>query len=226
MRRVAFFAFIVMLVAACARGPSPVMTGECVSGCREIAAPAPLASTAPNAFAVQQMPAPLHTAMAVAADSTSAFTFELIQSVDAAVEQVLGAGRLASIGAARPEVRRARSSLESAGSHAAAVIRQGDRINEIVTALPTAANRPWTTGDEFATYWSRARHQLVLARNSAGQGVDAADAALECGTITCARPRIATLRQRSEETSGATYMAEPLVRISMVYARSKFGTGL
>lgn len=225
MRRLAPLV-VVAIVAGCAgQAPRPV-SAECVSGCAEIPRPAADADASPTAFAVQQMPATLFAAMDNAADSTTAFSAELIQAVDVAVTEALEASRSSTIAASKPAVRDARVAMQNAGAQAAAVIRQGDKINQIVTALPTAANRPWKTGPEFANYWSKARHQLVIARNSAGQAVDAADAALACGTMTCAKPQVVTLKEKVEATSGATYMAAPLIRIATVYATSKFGTGM
>lgn len=225
MRRLAPLVVVAIAAGCAGQAPRPV-SAECVSGCAEIPRPAATADASPNAFAVQQMPRTLFAAMDNAADSTTAFSAELIQAVDVAVEQALTASRSSTIAASKPAVRDARVAMQNAGTQAAAVIRQGDKLNEIVTSLPTAANRPWKTGPEFANYWSKARHQLVLARNTAGQAVDAADAALACGTIACAKPQVATLKQKAEATSGATYMAAPLVRIAMVYATSKFGTGM
>lgn len=224
MRRVATLAGLT-LVAACAQAPR-VMTAECVSGCAPVARPAADADAAPSAFVVQQMPASLFASVDLAADSTTAASAQLIASVDAAVLQALTAFQVASLEGTRPAVRESRVAMQNAGTSAAEVIKQGDKLNQLVTALPTAANRPWKTGADYARYWSKARHQLVLARNSAGQAVDAANAALACNTMACARPQLGALKQASESSAGATYQAEPLLRIAMVYATSKYGTGL
>ena len=223
MRRVAPF-FAAAVLAACASQPRPT-SATCISGCVQPTAPA-LASDARDAFTVQQMPPQLFAAMDQSADSTTAFAIEMMRSVDVAVVQAITASNGLDLDGTKPAMRGARSALAGAGANADAVIRQGDRINALVSALPTAANRPWKTGAEFTRYWTKARHQLVIARNSAGQGVEAADEALSCRTLSCAKPRMTTVRQKSEALSAASYQAEPLVRIAMVYATSKFGTGL
>jgi len=225
MRRLAPLV-VVAIVAGCAgQAPRPV-SAECVSGCAEIPRAAAAADAAPTPFVVQQMPVAMFAAMDHAADSTTATSFQLIQSVDVAVTNAVYASRSKSVADSRPAVREARVAMQSAGKEAAEAIRQGDKLNSIVTAMPTAVNRPWNNGPQYNHYWTKARHELVLARNSAGQAVDAADAALACGTLVCQKPQVATLKQQAEATSAATYQAAPLVRIAMVYATSKFAIGL
>lgn len=214
----------VALVAACAtQAPRPT-TAECVAGCVAVAKPA---AAAPTELAVQQLPVEIYAAVSASADSTEAFVAEVTQNADAAALQASFAIQPnVSLADAKPMIRTARGSAQNAGTSAAAVIRQGDKLNTFVNALPTAANRPWNQGAQYTRYWNLSRHQFVIARNNAGKAVDASDVALDCKTITCARQSIALVQTNSTNSAGASREAEPILRVALVYATSMFASGL
>jgi len=224
MSRFALLAVVAVVAAACAtQAPRPT-TAECVAGCVAAAKPAP---SAPTELTVQQLPVEIYAAVSASADSTQAFVAEIATNADAAALQASFAIQPnVSLADAKPMIRTARGSAQNASQSANAVIKQGDKLNTFVNALPTAANRPWNQGAQYTRYWNLARHQFVVARNDAGKAVDAADVALDCKTTTCARQSIALVQTNSSNSAGATREGEPLLRVALVYATSMFATGL
>ena len=227
MSRIAKVAAVAVLAAGCAtQAPRPT-TAECVSGCVAVAAPATAAAVAPSALAVQEMPVQIYARVSASADSTQAFVAEVAQNADAAAMNAMFALQPnVSLSEAKPLIRTARSSAQVAGQNADATIKQGDKLGESVSSLPTAANRPWNQSAQYTHYWNLARHDLVIARNEAGKAVDAADVALDCSTVACAKQNINALKTNSMNSAGATRQAEPLLRIALVFATSRYATGL
>ena len=227
MSRISKVVAVAVLVSGCAtQAPRPT-TAECVSGCVAVATPAAAAPTAPSQLAVQEMPVQIFAKVSASADSAQAFVAEVAQNADAAAMQAMFALQPSiSLNEAKPMIRTARTSAQVAGASADATIKQGDRLGESVSALPTAANRPWNQSAQYTHYWNLARHELVLARNEAGKAVDAADVALDCSTLACAKQNIAALKTNSVNSAGATRQAEPLLRIALVFATSRYATGL
>ena len=227
MSRIAKVAAVVLIAAGCAtQAPRPT-TAECVSGCVAVATPAAAAPSAPSALAVQEMPVQIFARVSASADSAQAFVAEVAQNADAAAMNAMFALQPnLSLKEAKPLIRTARSSAQVAGQNADATIKQGDKLGESVSTLPTAANRPWNQSAQYKHYWNLARHELVLARNEAGKAVDAADVALDCSTSACARKNIAAIKTNSVSSAGATRQAEPLLRIALVFATSRYATGL
>ena len=227
MSRIAMVAAVAVLAAGCAtQAPRPT-TAECVSGCVAVATPAAAAPVAPSALAVQEMPVQIYARVSASADSAQAFVSEVAQNADAAVMNAMFALQPSmSLSETKPLIRSARSSAQVAGQNADATIKQGDKLGESVSSLPSAANRPWNQSAQYKHYWTLARHDLVIARNEAGKAVDAADVALDCTTVACAKQNIAALKTNSVNSAGATRHAEPLLRIALVFATSRYATGL
>jgi hypothetical protein len=173
------------------------------------------------------MPVQIFAKVNASADSAQAFVAEVAQNADAAAMHAMFALQPnLSLSEAKPMIRTARTSAQVAGANADATIKQGDKLGQSVSSLPTAANRPWNQSAQYSHYWNLARHELVLARNEAGKAVDAADVALDCSTTACARQNIAALKTNSVNSAGATRQAEPLLRIALVFATSRYATGL
>ena len=227
MSRIATLAAVVITAAGCAtQAPRPT-TAECVSGCVAVATPAVAAPAAPSQLAVQEMPVQIYAKVTAAADSAEAFVAEVAQNADAAAMHAMFALQPSvSLEQSKPMIRTARTSAQTAGANADATIKQGDKLGQSVSSLPTAANRPWNQSAQYTHYWNLARHELVNARNEAGKAVDAADLALDCTTAACARTNIAALQAKSTSSAGATRQAEPLLRIALVFATSRYATGL
>jgi hypothetical protein len=228
MSRFALLA-VVSVVAACAtqQAPSRATTAECVSGCVVAPKPAVAAPSAPSELAVQQLPVEIYAVVSASADSTSAYVAEVAQNADnAALQAAFAIQPNVSLADAKPMIKVARTAAQNATSSADNVIKQGDKLNTFVNALPSAANRPWNQGANYTKYWNLARHEFVVARNNAGKAVDASDVALDCTTITCARQSIALVQSNSTSSAGASRQAEPLLRVALVYATSMFATGL
>jgi hypothetical protein len=227
MSRFALLAVVAVVATACAtQAPRPT-TAECVAGCVAAAKPAVAAPSAPTEMIVQQLPVAIYAAVSASADSTQAYVAEVTANADnAAIQAAFAIQPNVSLSEAKPMIRTARTSAQSASQSADAVIKQGDKLNTFVNALPTAANRPWNQGPQYTRYWNLARHQFVIARNNAGKAADAADVALDCKTIGCARQSIALVQTNSTSSAGATREAEPILRIALVYATSMFATGL
>lgn len=228
MSRIALLA-VVSVVAGCAtpQAAPRATTAECVSGCVIAAKPAAAAPNAPSELVVQQLPVEIYSVVSAVADSTQAYVAEVAQNADnAALHAAFAIQPNVSLAEAKPMIRAARGSAQNASLSADAVIKQGDKLNTFVNALPTAANRPWNQGSNYTHYWNKARHEFVMARNNAGKAVDASDVALECTTITCARQSIMLMQTNSTNSAGASRQAEPLLRVALMYATSMFATGL
>ena len=227
MSRFALLSVVAVVATACAtQAPRPT-TAECVAGCVVAAKPAAAAPSSPSALVVQQLPIEIYAQVSAVADSTQAFVADVAHNADAAAMNAAFALQPSvSIKEAKVMIRSARTSAQSAGASADASIKQGDKLGQFVGALPTAANRPWSQTKEYTKYWNLARHQLVIARNNAGQAVEAADVALDCSTTTCARQSISLVEKNSVSSAGAMRQAEPLLRIALVYATSMYATGL
>lgn len=229
MSRIALLAVVSVVAAGCATQQSAprATTAECVSGCVVAAKPAAAEKNAPSELVVQQLPVEIYAVVSAAADSTQAYVADVATNADnAALQAAFAIQPNVSLADAKPMIRAARGSAQNASQSADAVIKQGDKLNTFVNALPTAANRPWNQGANYTKYWNKARHEFVIARNNAGKAVDASDVALDCKTITCARQSIALVQTNSSNSAGASRQAEPLLRVALVYATSMFATGL
>lgn len=229
MSRIALLAVVSVVAVGCAtqQAAPRATTAECVSGCMVAAKPAAAEKNAPSELVVQQLPVEIYASVSATADSTQAYFAEVAQNADnAAIQAAFVSQPNLSLAEAKPMIRQARSSAQTAGLSADAVIKQGDKLNAFVNALPTAANRPWSQGANYTKYWTLARHEFVVARNNAGKAVDASDIALECKTIACVRQTIVLVQTNSTNSAGASRMGEPLLRVALVYATSMYATGL
>lgn len=227
MSGIAKVVVVATLAAGCAtHAPRPV-TAECISGCVVVAHETAVRAKGKSRSPVQDMPAQMHETISASADSTQAFAIGIVQNADASAMHASFALQPGmSFKNVKSMVRTARSEAQVARASADSAIRQGDRIAQSVSGLPSAANRPWNQSAEYAHYWKLARHELVLARDEATRAVEAADVALVCATAVCARQNIAALKAKSRQSAGATRQAEPLLRIALAFASSRYATGL
>ena len=180
-----------------------------------------------SALAIQAMPGDMVEAVNASADSTHALMIDVAKSVDAAAMHAMFALQpTITTKQAVPMIRTARSSAIDARAAADASIQQGDRLSASVSSMPSAANRPWNQSEQYKHYWVLARKELMVARSEAARAVLAADKALACRTAACTRENIALLEANSARSATATHRAEPLVRIALSFATSRYASGM
>ena len=160
---------------------------------------------------VAVLPAP--SALQVVADSTTHLVSVAALATDTAMVRIRVATTSRTLPDARALVLNARRATATAGAHAAAAIRQGDWIRNILVEDPNAR------GAEYARYWQVGREKLETATELSGQAMAVADSALSCTEQECATSRARQMQSQLEAAAGAAREAESVVRVAMVHVR-------